>query len=62
MSPLILTLEMDTHSFEILDALRKKHFPPERNVLDAHITLFHKLPGEQEEDNLKNAYRVYPSN
>ena len=48
MSPLILTLELDPHSFEIFNALRKEHFPPERNFLDAHITLFHKLPGEEE--------------
>jgi 2'-5' RNA ligase len=46
--PLILTLELDPHSFEILNALRKEHFPPERNFLDAHVTIFHKLPGEQE--------------
>jgi 2'-5' RNA ligase len=48
-SPLILTLELDPHSFEIFNALRKEHFPPERNFLDAHITLFHKLPGNEEE-------------
>ncbi|MGL4612022.1 MAG: 2'-5' RNA ligase family protein [Trueperaceae bacterium] len=49
MAPFILTLELDLNSFEILNALRKEHFPPERNFLDAHITLFHKLPGEKEE-------------
>ena len=26
------------------DALRAAHFPPERNFLSAHITLFHQLP------------------
>ena len=26
------------------DALRREHFPPERNQLDAHLTLFHHLP------------------
>ena len=26
-------------------ALRRAHFPPHRNWLDAHITLFHALPG-----------------
>ena len=25
--------------------LRKAHFPPERNYLAAHVTLFHALPG-----------------
>lgn len=48
MSPLILTLELDPDSFEIFNALRKEYFPPERNFLDAHITLFHKLPGDEE--------------
>jgi 2'-5' RNA ligase len=48
MSLLILTLELDPTSFEIFNTLRKEHFPPERNFLDAHITLFHKLPEEQE--------------
>ena len=32
-----------------LDALRAAHFPPERNFLAAHLTLFHALPGEEEE-------------
>ena len=27
-----------------LDGLRREHFPPERNQLDAHLTLFHHLP------------------
>lgn len=30
------------------NAVRRAHFPPERNVLDAHITLFHHLPGAYE--------------
>ena len=29
------------------DGLRQLHFPPERNVLRAHITLFHHLPPSQ---------------
>lgn len=48
--PLILTLKLDKSTFAQLDALRQAHFPPERNFLSAHITLFHALPGEQEED------------
>ena len=46
--PLILTLQMDDRSQERFDRLRELHFPPERNFLRAHLTLFHKLPGEQE--------------
>jgi hypothetical protein len=26
------------------NALRREHYPPERNVLEAHLTLFHQLP------------------
>ena len=45
-SPLILTLRLDTASFTELDALRRRHFPAARNLLPAHLTLFHLLPGE----------------
>ena len=27
-----------------MDALRRQHFPPERNQLAAHLTMFHHLP------------------
>lgn len=43
--PLILTLQMDGSSQERFDRLRELNFPPERNYLRAHLTLFHKLPG-----------------
>lgn len=45
--PLIVTLKLDADSFRLLDAMRKHHFPPERNFLSAHLTLFHALPGEE---------------
>lgn len=45
--PLILTLKLDADSFAFFDCLRQKHFPPERNFLRAHVTLFHHLPGEK---------------
>ena len=48
-APLILTLKIDAESFAFFDALRKKHFPAERNFLAAHITMFHNLPGRQKE-------------
>jgi hypothetical protein len=47
-SPLILTLKLDSIAFDVLDRLRQQHFPPDRNFLAAHITLFHKLPIEHE--------------
>ena len=46
--PLILTLEMDERSQKRFDRLRELHFPRERNYLNAHLTLFHKLPGEHQ--------------
>ena len=46
--PLILTLILEPALADPLNALRRKHFPPERNFLDAHVTLFHALPGEHE--------------
>lgn len=46
--PLILTLTLEPALADPLNDLRKQHFPPERNFLDAHVTLFHALPGEHE--------------
>jgi 2'-5' RNA ligase len=43
--PLIVTALLDRASFEFFDSLRRLHFPPERNFLAAHLTLFHYLPG-----------------
>lgn len=48
--PLILTLKLDAAGFEIFNDLRQRHFPPARNFLPAHITLFHHLPGERENE------------
>lgn len=48
--PLILTLKMDDASQERFDRLRRAHFPPERNFLRAHLTLFHHLPGDRTEE------------
>lgn len=46
-APLVLTLKLDQASFDRFNALRQQYFPPERNFLLAHVTLFHALPGEQ---------------
>jgi 2'-5' RNA ligase len=48
--PLILTLALDEASQQRFDVLRAAHFPPERNHLAAHVTLFHALPGENEDE------------
>lgn len=47
MPPLILTLKLDAAAFRFYEALRQTHFPPERNYLAAHLTMFHHLPGEE---------------
>ena len=43
-APLIVTAELPGDVFAWADGLRRAHFPPERNQLRAHVTLFHALP------------------
>ncbi|WP_432492849.1 2'-5' RNA ligase family protein [Kineococcus auxinigenes] len=45
--PLVLALALDPGDQQHLDELRRRHFPPERLKVGAHVTLFHALPGEQ---------------
>jgi hypothetical protein len=47
-APLIVTLRLDEAAFLFFDGLRQAHFPPERNFLKAHLTLFHHLPDTEE--------------
>ncbi|TCQ29539.1 2'-5' RNA ligase family protein [Rhizobium sp. PP-CC-3G-465] len=47
--PLIVTVEMEAAAQAHFDHLRSRYFPPERNWLSAHITLFHALPGKERE-------------
>ena len=47
-APLIVTLAFDPDTAAWLHALRQAHFPPARNVVPAHVTLFHALPGAHE--------------
>lgn len=42
--PLILTAELPPVLQRRFDALRRAHYPPERNHVAAHVTLFHALP------------------
>lgn len=44
--PLILTAKFDEASQAVFDGLRERYFPPERNVIPAHLSLFNQLPGE----------------
>lgn len=40
----ILTLSLNPELQNELNLWRARYFPPERNFLDAHVTLFHALP------------------
>ena len=48
MSALIVTAALGKADFAWLDAQRRAHFPPDRNQLAAHLTLFHALPPSSE--------------
>ncbi|WP_369821553.1 2'-5' RNA ligase family protein [Novosphingobium sp. CF614] len=43
-APLLVTAELPPDVLAWADALRRAHYPPERNRLRAHVTLFHALP------------------
>jgi hypothetical protein len=45
---LIVTAELGPADQGWLDDLRRRHFPPERNYLQAHLTMFHALPPSSE--------------
>lgn len=42
--PLLIVAELPADVFAWADGLRRTHYPPERNRLAAHVTLFHGLP------------------
>lgn len=46
-APYLVTLGFDETTFERLDRLRARFFPPDRNIVPAHLSLFHHLPGDE---------------
>jgi len=42
--PIIVTALFGPEDFAWLDRLRRTHYPPERNRVSAHLTLFRQLP------------------
>ena len=44
MAPLIVTAEIEPSDLAWLSGLRRRHFPPDRNFLPAHLTIFHSIP------------------
>lgn len=57
-APIIITAAMAKGDHRWASALRTAHFPPDRNYLDAHITLFHQLPGSMEASIVGEVKRV----
>jgi hypothetical protein len=46
--PLIVIAELGREDFAWLNALRREHYPPERNLVPAHLTLIRSLPPSAE--------------
>ena len=44
LAPIIVSALFGRQDQAWFDGLRRRHFPAERNQLDAHLTLFHHLP------------------
>jgi 2'-5' RNA ligase superfamily len=44
LAPIIITAQLGKEDQAWANGLRRAHFPPERNFIHAHITLFHHLP------------------
>ena len=49
-APIIVTALLGRRDQAAFDALRCEHYPPDRNVIPAHLTLFHHLPPSVEEE------------
>lgn len=56
-APLIVTATMGADDFAWANGLRRNHFPPQRNHLPAHITLFHHLPPARAEELMRRLKR-----
>ena len=48
MSALIVTADFASDDFAWLEGLRRAHYPPGRNQVKAHLTMFHALPPSSE--------------
>lgn len=57
---LIVTAELAETDFAWLDRLRRAHFPPDRNQLPAHLTMFHALPPSAEGEVRRSLSRLAP--
>ena len=56
---LIVTAELGPEDLARLDALRRRHYPPDRNQVPAHLTMFHALaPSAEDEARRRLAHRA----
>ena len=55
---LIVTAELAPADFAWFDSLRRRYFPPERNVVGAHLTMFHALPPSTEPEVRRDLARL----
>lgn len=46
-APLIVTLRLDEQGFARFNSERERYFPAGRNLVPAHLTMFHHFPGSQ---------------
>ncbi len=59
-APLLLTLELAQPAQGLFQSLRERHFPPERNLIPAHVSMFHALPGDKR-DRITRRLRALPA-
>jgi hypothetical protein len=55
---LIIAAEIATPDLAWLDQLRRAHYPAERNLVPAHLTMFHALPPSAEAEVLSRLSRM----
>ncbi|WP_231426155.1 2'-5' RNA ligase family protein [Pedobacter sp. Leaf250] len=56
----ILTLRIDQEAQAFFDQQRKTYFPIERNLLNAHLTLFHHLINYKDLEKVLSSLKVEP--
>ena len=57
---LIVTAELGRDDFAWLEGLRRTHYPPDRNQVRAHLTMFHALPPSAEGEIRSSLSRLAP--
>ena len=55
---LIVTAELGRDDFAWLEGLRRANYPPERNRVPAHLTMFHALPPSAESEVRRSLSRI----